>query len=978
MSGSDSSSTSRACAPPPSDALVDNAPGLSAIAYRIGTHPSILRRMLERLPLATVEPTPGDVRHPLAALTTRATDDPAIALLDAWACLADVLTFYQERLANEGFLRTATERRSILELSRLIGYELNPGVAASVHLTYTVDTAAGASAAVTVPAGSRVQSVPGQGELPQTFETSADAEARAEWNSLRPRLKRPQALVISGGGLYALALAAGEDGVPLDAAETAPLDAETPLPVTGEVSGQPVETIYAAGTSTGLKGGDVILLVARRDDVSEARTLVRTIRRVDEDTTLDRTRIDFEAEVPPTPAVRVVVGIRAIPSIRLTSLSAASVDRVILGQSWSDRDLTAWLGVQGWDRRATLEYIRRAAARPPKSARLAPGAPGMFAMRARAGFFGHNAPAFATMPEAPKAFVDWDAGAGLSVWQESRNVGGLYESADCFLDRAVPGITADSWAVFERPARQFTPFRVATAVESSLAGYGLSGKATGLRLANAADGDGLADTDKPASFSTRGTTAHVASERLALALMPIDEPIGRGTPESASLTLDRMVLDLRAGQHVVVTGDRHDLDGVAASEVVTLDRVEHVGGFTHLHFSPPGLVHPYVRHTVALNANVAHATHGERVAEVLGSGNAAAAAQRFTLRKAPLTHTSAPTDAGSVSALDLRVDGVRWTQKGHLLDEGPDSESYQVRISDEGKAEVIFGDGEHGARLPTGVENVEASYRTGLGSAGMVGPDRLTLLMSRPLGIRSVTNPVAATGAADPESRDAARAHAPQTIQAMGRIVSRQDAEHFASAFAGIGKARARTLWRAGAPWLHLTVAADAAAPDSTGAGALADHRVEAGSTLARNLADAIARSREPGLRIRLDTYLPVFFNVSANVLVDDRFAWADVSDAIRAALDDAFSFRSRGFAEPVHLVHVIRVAQRVPGVVLVDVDALHRFDQPPDLPPDGRLVADDVVWADADPAPASLAHLLLLNPLGVTLTQLPSGTVTP
>ena len=45
-----------------------------------------------------------------------------IALLDAWATVGDVLTFYQERIANEGYLRTATERRSVLELARLVGY----------------------------------------------------------------------------------------------------------------------------------------------------------------------------------------------------------------------------------------------------------------------------------------------------------------------------------------------------------------------------------------------------------------------------------------------------------------------------------------------------------------------------------------------------------------------------------------------------------------------------------------------------------------------------------------------------------------------------------------------------------------------------------------------------------------------------------------------------------------------------------------
>ena len=70
-------------------------------------------------------------------------DDPTIALLDAAATVLDVLTFYQERIANEGFLRTATERRSVLELARAIGYELGPGVAASTWLAFTLEDAEG-------------------------------------------------------------------------------------------------------------------------------------------------------------------------------------------------------------------------------------------------------------------------------------------------------------------------------------------------------------------------------------------------------------------------------------------------------------------------------------------------------------------------------------------------------------------------------------------------------------------------------------------------------------------------------------------------------------------------------------------------------------------------------------------------------------------------------------------------------------------
>ena len=81
-----------------------------------------------------------------------------------------MLTFYQERIANEGYLRTATERRSVLELARLVGYEPRPGVAASVFLAYTLDDTV--SGEVLIPAGSQAQSVPGPGEIPQLFETS--------------------------------------------------------------------------------------------------------------------------------------------------------------------------------------------------------------------------------------------------------------------------------------------------------------------------------------------------------------------------------------------------------------------------------------------------------------------------------------------------------------------------------------------------------------------------------------------------------------------------------------------------------------------------------------------------------------------------------------------------------------------------------------------------------------------------------------
>src|SRR6185312_4491334 len=99
MSDAHDPSTCGCCAPI-ADPIVDNPPGAPRLRYRIDTHAGFLARMIDGIPTAGA----------LAKLTTRDPGDPSIAVLDAWAVVGDILTFYQERIANEGFLGTATER----------------------------------------------------------------------------------------------------------------------------------------------------------------------------------------------------------------------------------------------------------------------------------------------------------------------------------------------------------------------------------------------------------------------------------------------------------------------------------------------------------------------------------------------------------------------------------------------------------------------------------------------------------------------------------------------------------------------------------------------------------------------------------------------------------------------------------------------------------------------------------------------------
>ncbi len=148
-----------------------NRPGLSAVAYRIGTYASFREAMLD-----AIATTPE-----LSGLGTRTDDDFSITLLDLWAAVADVLTFYQERYANEVFLRTAQQAQSLRRLAGLLGYNPRPGVAALAELAFTAD----AGKIIQVPVGLRVQSAPTQNQQPQTFETLEAQTVDARFNSLR-------------------------------------------------------------------------------------------------------------------------------------------------------------------------------------------------------------------------------------------------------------------------------------------------------------------------------------------------------------------------------------------------------------------------------------------------------------------------------------------------------------------------------------------------------------------------------------------------------------------------------------------------------------------------------------------------------------------------------------------------------------------------------------------------------------------------
>ena len=69
-------------------------------------------------------------------------------------------------------------------------------------------------------------------------------------------------------------------------------------------------------------------------------------------------------------------------------------------------------------------------------------------------------------------------------------------------------------------------------------------------------------------------------------------------------------------------------------------------------------------------------------------------------------------------ALEIYVDGTLWTRVERLSDFGPNDKVYVVVEDSEGQSSIRFGDGEHGARLPSVSSNVVATYRSGSDADG--------------------------------------------------------------------------------------------------------------------------------------------------------------------------------------------------------------------------------------------------------------------
>lgn len=929
---------------PPFPRPIENRPGLPTVAYRVGCYAEMREVMLSRLN--------ADPR--LANWTHRGVDDPGVALVESAAIVGDILTFYQQLYANEFFLRTARWRESVADLVRLLGYRLAPGLGGETRFALL----AKGDHPVTVPKqfGFKAQ-LEGQSQ-PVVFEAAEALTAYphlSSFNLFRPRV------------------------TPSIDRGTNTFQVVTPLP-----------------EGFTLNPGDRLLLgVADPSPANPAELRHAQIAVV------DRTWESFGTTYAAIKGGIASLGLhvwgfgKSEPA-EMISKSSKLIGKTPLQFLFSSPFPMPQAGLKNQEQQLTL---------------VQDGVPEMFAFKLGPSYrhFGHNAP-----PQK----VEFNAQGWASINSEisfARQLDTLTQlpadlslgSTDLPLDATVDNISSGVQVVVEgrfsaspggSSVRRWL-VRNVEGVETRNAAWGaLTGPSTVLDLDHnltVTHGNNLLNfTD------LRTINVHVVTGAgFRLCAEPIDTPPAKGmeldffgTTEEAEALAGRDLLLLREDggwgeAHVASVYPGLDPERQRFRRIV-LDRE-----VTYADFERDNP-------TVTVYGNVLAATQGKTEDEVaLGNGDRSQIFQTFALPKSPLTYLLAPEETPPQHAeLEVWVEGVRWNRVDSLFGAKPTDLVYVIREDAEGKSYLQFGDGKTGARLPSGVGNVVALYRTGSGATGPLKTDTTPQPSGRLPGLEKVLMPGPAVGGSQPESEETARIAAPGRMQSLDRLVSLADFEAEALALPGVLKARADWADPNGIPCVRLTVLTESESD--------ADALKITESIAALNYSKGPRRHAVDVVQgHRRWVALALTAGYDARRLSDDvRLA---ILEALGVSGQEAngvegdqglFSLARRQFGQSAHSSQIIAAVQQVPGVVWVKLTAsgfapgsaapppaesglvfrepvhLKRFL--PLLPPQASLILPQFHRVIGCPADSILA--LGADQLNLTLTAVTAEETTP
>lgn len=297
----------------------------------------------------------------------------------------------------------------------------------------------------------------------------------------------------------------------------------------------------------------------------------------------------------------------------------------------------------------------------------------------------------------------------------------------------------------------------------------------------------------------------------------------------------------------------------------------------------------------------------------------------------PLTHEARASHSAralllqdpraALAKIDLTGEGEAWTPAHDLLSSDASAREFVVEVENDGRVWLRFGDDVDGRRpAPTSV--FAASYRIGRGKRGNVGAEAIRHviadlgLVDVPLAaaIRTVRNPLAAIGGAEPEPLVDVKLHAPRAFLRQERAVTLEDWAEVASRHPEVQRAVATMRWTGSWNTVFLAI-------DRVG-GRPVDETFE------RELHGHFERFRLAGYDLEIAGPRWVPLDIALTICVDPRHLRSVVTAELTAVFgtgqlrDGTLGFfhpDNFSFGQPVYLSHVIARAARVEGVRWVD-----------------------------------------------------------
>jgi predicted phage baseplate assembly protein len=348
---------------------------------------------------------------------------------------------------------------------------------------------------------------------------------------------------------------------------------------------------------------------------------------------------------------------------------------------------------------------------------------------------------------------------------------------------------------------------------------------------------------------------------------------------------------------------REDANGIGASADATTAAS---GGVTLSNLSPAppqnGLTPP-----IDLFFNLLAVSRGKTVpSEILGSGNPAVAGQDFTLQQSPVTYLQDPASKSGdnySSTVEVSVNGLQWSEVRSFYGQDANAQVFLLREDDQGQTHVVFGDGINGALLPTGVNNVVASYRYGAG-AEAPAPETLTVVLNPQPGLKAIRNPLPPTGGADADPPSRIRTLAPQSVMTFDRAVSLDDYQAIAAGAPGVVQATADFVYDpvAQRPRVTIWVAGDQGAVVAVRA--------------------ALAGAADPNRPVDIIPAMPIEAMISLTYVRDPRRDDAAVQAGLTAVLLDPdtglFGANVVGIGQVFYDSQIYAACSSVPGIVAI------------------------------------------------------------